>query len=287
MVETGVIECSGGKCGLYRSSRREAWKRRAGAGWLALTASCASLPDINAFSPQDDVKLGEQAYKEVLADQKILTGGPQVAMVQRVTDRLVAAVKESQPELGNLFPWEVRVIDDPETANAFCLPGGKIAVYTGILPVAKTDAGLAVVLGHEIAHATERHGTKAMTRQVGFEILIEYALNGPVAKDLAGIGSQLAQLQFSRPAELEADHDGLFFLARAGYDPREAVAFWKRMQAKSGGADPSGIELFLSTHPSDEARIAQLEELMPQALEEYQAGAGGPAPEPGKHSVKR
>jgi predicted Zn-dependent protease len=274
---------------LYRRDERKAARVLGGwiaAGSLTLASSCATLGDINAFSPADDVQFGKQAYAEVLADQKILTGGPQVAQVERVSQRLIAAVKESEPELAKLFEWEVKVIDDPATANAFCLPGGKIAVYTGILPVAQSDAGLAVVLGHEIAHATLRHGTKAMTRQYTAATLIDYALHGPVAQELAGLGNQLVQLQFSKPAELEADHDGLFFLARAGYDPREAVAFWKRMQAKSGGGETSAFAEFLSTHPSDEHRIAQLEELLPQALEEYQAHAGGAAPEPGKHSVK-
>ncbi len=287
MVERSVVERSSGKVGLYRAPRREAWTLRAGAGLVALCASCASLAHINLIPPEDDVRLGEQAYQEVLAGQKVLADGPQVAMVERVTDRLVAAVKESDPEIANLFQWEVKVIDDPATANAFCLPGGKMAVYTGILPLAQGDAGLAVVMGHEIAHATNRHGTAAMTRMYGASMLIETVLKGQVAQSLAGITASLVNLKFGREAELEADHDGLFFLARAGYDPRESVAFWKRMQAKSGGGETSQFEQFLSTHPSDDVRIAQLEKLLPQAIQEYEAHAGGPPPEPGKHSIKR
>ncbi len=273
--------------GLYRSraTRTDAGRRARslgrlfGASFLAAGASCASF---NVFSPSDDVQLGAQAYGEVLAGQRILTSGPKVEMVERVTSRLVEAVKVQEPELGNLFEWEVKVIDDPETANAFCLPGGKMAVYTGILPVAESDAGLAVVMGHEIAHATRRHGSAAMTRQYTTAAVIEYALGGSTAQGIADIGAQLVHLKFGRGAELEADHDGLFFLAHAGYDPREAIAFWTRMNELSGGGAPAGYAEWLSTHPSDETRIAELEKLLPDALMAWRQAGGEPGPSSGK-----
>jgi predicted Zn-dependent protease len=280
---------------LYRRAlarTRSSTAALAGRALLATTvlgagAGCASLSSVNLFAPQDDVQLGRQAYQEVLANERVLTSGQEVQQVERVTARLVEAVKIEEPELGELFEWEVRVIDAPETANAFCLPGGKMAVYTGILPVAKSDAGLAVVMGHEIAHATRRHGTAAMTRAVGFQTLIEYALNGPVTQSLAGIGSQLAQLQFGQSAELEADREGVMYLARAGYDPREAVEFWSRMAQLSGGDEPSWLEGFLSTHPSNQKRIDQLQDLMPEALAVYEESRGGGGAQPGTRKVRQ
>lgn len=247
------------------------------AGLCLATSSCAGF---NSYTVQDDVALGAQALDEVTKTEKIITSGPEVDQVKRVTDRLVASVLELEPEIASQFDWEVVVIDSPETVNAFCLPGGKMAVYTGILPVTQTDAGLAVVMGHEITHATERHGTERLTRN-GFTTSIigaifqdeDYEAMANVAANL-GIG-----LPWGREDELEADNKGLFVMANAGYDPAEAPIFWQRMSDMTGGGASSGLEEFLSTHPSNESRIEQLESLQPAAMQLFLAAVAkkGPA----------
>ncbi len=237
-------------------------------------ASCASL-DLNLYSEQDDVQLGAQAFQDVAGSEPLLTSGPEYQQVQRVTERLVASVRELEPELGSLFEWEVVVIDRPDVVNAFCLPGGKMAVYTGILPVAQSDAGLAVVMGHEIAHATERHGTERLTRNglmgSAIDVLLENEDHQAVAEIVGNLG---IGLPWGRTDELEADHEGLMILANAGYDPREAPKFWSRMAALSGGGDGDPISEFLSTHPSNQTRIEQLQAAIPAALPLYEAATG-------------
>jgi predicted Zn-dependent protease len=189
----------------------------------------------------------------------------------------------------DLFAWEIRVIDDPKTINAFALPAGKMAVYTGILPVARDDGGLAVVLGHEVGHAYAQHGRKRISEGVLEQLTLEVAqaaLEGQVSPEvqgliIAGLGIGLSlgvELPFSRDDESAADEIGLILMAEAGYDPREAVGFWERMEAAAGEGPPQ----FLSTHPSPENRIARLKKLMPKALAVYRAGrstgAKGAAP---------
>lgn len=241
---------------------------------LLFASSCASLVPI-----EQDIGLGQEAYNELLSAEgtTTVTSGPQAEMVQRVTDRLVEAAIAEEPKF-EIFPWEVTVLDEP-VVNAFCLPGGKMAVYTGILPVTETETGLAVVMGHEIAHATERHGVEkvssATLTQAGAVIAGEYFNIDPeLINSAAGV---LFHLPYGRGQELEADRRGLFYMAAAGYDPREAVAFWRRMAAVGGEKPPE----FLSTHPSDASRIAQIEELLPQAIQVYeQARARGAGPRP-------
>jgi predicted Zn-dependent protease len=246
---------------------------------LAGMASCVSTPitgrqAFNLLPIEDDMELGAQAYADTLAEVRLADGHPQAAMVRGVVDRLVPV---AQAHLPVVFDWEVHVIDDPQTVNAWCMPGGKMAVYTGILPVTRDETGLAVVMGHEIGHAIARHGTERMTQQVGAQLVLDY-----IAGDYSELASEAAQLlvflPWGRSQELEADHIGLMLMADAGYDPREAVGFWQRMAAASGGAPPE----FLSTHPSDTTRIEQLAELMPEALERYQAATGTGASEIGK-----
>ncbi len=177
---------------------------------------------------------------------------------------------------GEGFEWEVSLVDENQV-NAFCLPGGKIVVYTGILPVAQNEAALATVMGHEMAHATSRHGSQRVLQQT----LTQTAMTG-VAVSLGdmsydqqraimgalGAGAKYGVLMpFSRNDESEADEIGLMYMARAGYDPQEAIRFWQRMeQASQGGTPPE----FMSTHPSHEHRIDQLQALMPKAMAEYQ-----------------
>ena len=253
--------------------------RLCSAGCLALLASCASY---NAFTPEQDVVMGLQAYDEILEGERLVQSGSEYQMVSDVTDRLVGATYLVSPELAELFDWRVELIDNNQTVNAFCLPGGKMAVYTGILPVAEGPTGLAVVMGHEIAHATERHGTRAVSRAqlAGFGMTIAAALLGDTntpayAAALAQGAAALVQLSYGREAELEADRVGLKIMAMAGYDPREAVEFWGRMAALGGGGAP--IE-FLSTHPSNENRIAQIRELLPEVLPLYEQARQSPPP---------
>ncbi len=243
---------------------------------IALTGT--SCKNFNQYTLQDDVTLGFQAFEEVLKEEKILKHGPAVDQVNRVTERLVASAMELHPDIASQFEWEAVVIDDAQTVNAFCLPGGKMAVYTGILQVAETDAGLAVVMGHEIAHATERHGTERLTRQglmgSAIQILVEDTDYQQVASIVANLG---VGLPWGRNDELEADEVGLMILANAGYDPREAPQFWTRMSAMTGGGDDSAISEFLSTHPSNATRIEKLKAAIPAAMPLYQAsGAGNP-----------
>jgi len=220
----------------------------------------------NLFTLEDDKRLGAQAYTQLMEQETLAGPGPTTTMVQGVTNRLVAAARLEDPTIANAFEWEVKVIRKDGTVNAFCLPGGKMAVYTGILPVAVDDTGLAVVMGHEIAHAILRHGTQAMTRQYGADLLIQILFEG-TEQEWAALGNNLLQLNYGRDAELEADRKGLLYMARAGYDPRAAVAFWSRMAARSGDSPPE----FLSTHPSNENRIQQIQSLLPSVIPIYEA----------------
>jgi predicted Zn-dependent protease len=223
-----------------------------------------------ALSTEQESALGLQSYQQILSQSQTIDSGPELEMVRRVVQRLAGATGEE----GKNFDWRVSLVQS-DKINAFCLPGGKIVVYTGILPVANTEAALATVLGHEMAHATSRHGAQRMFEQN----LAQTAMAG-VAGSLSdmdhqkqvalmsafGAGAQYGVLMpFSRNHESEADHIGLIYMARAGYDPRESIAFWQRMEQASS-AQP--LE-FLSDHPSHGTRIQQLQNWMPQALEEY------------------
>lgn len=195
-------------------------------------------------------------------------------MVKNVAGRLATATGES----GRGFEWAVSLIRDNQV-NAFCLPGGKIVVYTGILPVAQNEAALATVMGHEMAHATSRHGAQRVLQQnltqtamTGLAVSLsdmDYNKQRAVMGAL-GAGAQFGILMpFGRRHESEADEIGLMYMARAGYDPRESIRFWQRMDQASRGGPPE----FLSTHPSHGSRIAQLQALMPKAMAEYQRAA--------------
>jgi predicted Zn-dependent protease len=222
------------------------------------------------LSVEQEAALGFQSYRQVLAQSRTITSGPQFEMVRAVASRLAAATGKS----GEGFEWQVSVIDE-DKVNAFCLPGGKIVVYSGIIPVAQSPAGLATVMGHEMAHATSRHGAQRVFQQN----LTQTAMTG-LAVSLAdmdynqqraimgalGAGARFGILMpFGRQHETEADEIGLMYMARAGYDPRESLAFWQRMD-RAGGAGPPE---FLSTHPSHGTRIEQLRAWMPKAMEEY------------------
>ena len=231
----------------------------------------------HALNPQQEEQLGLQSYQQVLQESQTVDAGPEYELVNRVAQRLEGATGET----ARGFHWEVKLVSSPQV-NAFCLPGGKIVVYTGILPVAQTEAGLATVMGHEMAHATLRHGSERLLQQKATQTLLtgaqaslgdmsyeqQRAIMGAI-----GAGAQYGVLlPFSRDHESEADKVGLLYMARAGFDPREAVEFWQRMAEASAG---SGKPLeFMSTHPSDATRIAALRGLLPQAQAEYERVKG-------------
>jgi predicted Zn-dependent protease len=222
------------------------------------------------LSTQQEAALGLQSYQQVLSQSQTIKSGPELEMVQRVVQRLAAATGDA----GKDFDWEVSLVQSDQV-NAFCLPGGKIVVYTGILPIANNEAALATVLGHEMAHATSRHGAQrvfeqnltqtAMAGIAGSLSDMDYEKQRTMMAAL-GAGAQYGVLMpFSRNHESEADHIGLLYMARAGYDPRESTAFWQRMEQSSGSQPPQ----LLSDHPSHGTRIQQLEGWMPQAMAEY------------------
>lgn len=219
-------------------------------------------------------------YQEFLKENKTLPpSNSNAAMVDRVGERIANAISryyagQGKSEILEGYKWEFNTVDSKE-ANAWCMPGGKVVVYTGLLPITQNETALAIVMGHEIAHAIATHGnermSQAMVQQLGGTAL-EVALSQKPqeTKDLFltsyGIGSQVAGLlPFSRKQETEADQYGLIFAAMAGYDPQEAIPFWERM-AKAGGA---GQPEFLSTHPSNETRVRKIKQFMPEAMKYY------------------
>jgi metalloendopeptidase OMA1, mitochondrial len=226
-----------------------------------------------ALSEGQEETLGLQSYQEVLSQSRVITSGPEVDIVRRVMQRLVAGTGET----GQSFEWHVSVVQD-EQANAFCLPGGKMVVYTGILPIARTEAGLATVLGHEMAHATSRHGSQRLFQNQIANTLMTGAQASLALGDMdpqqrvavmaaLGAGAKFGVLlPFSRDHESEADEVGLLYMARAGYDPREAIGFWERMGEAAGRQQTPE---FASTHPSHGTRIERLKAHMPQAEQEY------------------
>jgi predicted Zn-dependent protease len=186
------------------------------------------------------------------------------------------ASKNLSSELAG-FQWEFNLIDDPKTVNAWCMPGGKVAFYTGIMPICKDESGVAVVMGHEVAHAIANHGRERMSEQMvaqfGLSTLSAMMGQNPTAGNqllmqAVGAGTSLGMLKFSRTHESEADHMGLIFMAMAGYDPNTAPAFWERMESQSGGQAPPE---FLSTHPASATRIKDLKGWMPEAMKYYKS----------------
>ena len=236
-------------------------------------AGCQSVAgtdrrQLNAYSVDQEIALGDEAYAEMQVGAKTIKAGRDYEMVVRVADRIAAAADRLHPEIASRFEWEVILIEDDDVVNAWALPGGKMAVYTGLLPFTKTEDGLAAVMGHEAAHAIARHGGENMTRQglanllaIGAAVVVDPDDRVIVAA-AAGAYGLLGEPAFSRGQESEADELGLFLAADAGYDPRESIALWERMAARGG--EP--LE-FLSTHPSNERRIRDLEALMPVAME--------------------
>ena len=248
-------------------------------------AGCATNPYTNRsqfllIPESQEVHMGNQAYAQALNDPKVvISKNPsEVEPVKRVAERIIAAAKQSKyAKRADSFQWEVTVIKDDKTKNAWALPGGKIAVYTGIFPEAKNESGLAAIMGHEVVHALARHGAERVSQHtaanVGMQIAAAALDLKPITQTLAmqalGIG---VLLPFSRGHESEADYIGLLLAAEAGYDPREAVLLWERMAESSKGGPPE----FLSTHPAHDTRIQDLQKWMPEAMARYERAPKAP-----------
>jgi predicted Zn-dependent protease len=272
------------------------------AGLLVVLAGCTQVPitgrrQLNFVPASLVTSMSLQQYDQIVAQSKVVTGTPEAAMVKRVGERIVQAVEQYTKEKGIKDPfagykWEFTLIQDPNV-NAFAMPGGKVVVYTGILPVTQNEAGMATVLGHEIAHVFAGHGEERLSQslltQLG-EVGLEAALSKQPEQTKSlftsayGLGTQVGfLLPFSRKQESEADHLGLIFMAMAGYDPHEAVAFWERMAAASQGkAKPPA---FLSTHPADATRIKDLQNLLPEAMQYYRPAAAPGQTKPTSPSI--
>ena len=250
---------------------------------LTLLAACSTVPGTNRkqllmTSAADEMALGQEGYAEALKGAKLIHSGPQYEMVQRLGQAIAQAAVDRFPARCADFEWEIALVDEPKTVNAWCMPGGKMAVYTGLLPVTQDEAGLAVVVGHEVAHAVARHGGERMSQSMAAEVLLgiaDVSLHNmdPGEKDtvmtaLIGAGTLGVLYPYSRVQESEADEMGLEISAWAGYDPRAAIGLWTRM-GQTGGDKPP--ELF-STHPSDASRLEHMKDLMPKMLNVYEQG---------------
>ena len=248
--------------------------------------SCSTVPltgrsQLNMIPSNEMLAMSFQQYDQFLKENKLSTNQAEVSMVKRIGGNIQLAV-DRYMKANNLsdrlngYKWEFNLVENDQI-NAWCMPGGKVVVYTGILPVTNDEAGLAVVMGHEIAHAIAEHGNERMSQQllqqVGAVGLMVAMKDEPVQTQaiwlsVYGVGTTVGiMLPYSRSQESEADHLGLIFMAMAGYDPHIAPEFWKRMAAgKQGGSPPE----FLSTHPSDQTRINDITAWIPEAMKYYQ-----------------
>lgn len=252
-----------------------------------LLSGCGSVPvtgrkQMLLVSDSEVLTLSLQQYSDFMKTAPVSTDKTNTALVQRVGRNIANAVEAYLNENGmgsmvSEFAWEFNLVNSADV-NAFCMPGGKIVVYQGILPITKDETGLAVVLGHEVAHAVAKHANERMSQQMvaqyGSEAL-NMALSTSssqvqtIASTAFGLGAQYGVLlPYSRKQELEADRLGLIFMSMAGYDPNQAAAFWQRMSSAGGGSVPE----FQSTHPSDQTRIQKINEALPEALKYYKKG---------------
>lgn len=255
-------------------------------GFIAAALVCAALvgatgcqqapvtgrSQLILLPPEQDIALGTKAFQDVLAKSKLSANATDNAILQRVGKRIAA--QANHPE----YQWEFKLIESEEV-NAFCLPGGKVAVYTAILPVCKNEAGLAAVVAHEVAHAMARHGAERMSHALVIEIIasgiqagtsrMSPAAQAGVLQAYGAAATVGAELPFSREQEAEADRIGIDLMARAGYVPTEAAALWERMAAGEKGRGPA----FLSTHPTSQSRIDALRSVMPEMMNLYSQSA--------------
>lgn len=254
---------------------------------VILLSSCSSTAPVTGrrqmlLVPDGQVTaLGISEFEKMKKETPISRDPKLNEMVTRVGKRIAAAAKDDLPDA----QWEFVVFQSDEP-NAFCLPGGKVGIYTGILPITQTEEGLAVVMGHEVAHATARHGSERMSHQLATQTggnLLGVALSNsdPKLKAAAAMAYPAVAnigfvLPYSRKHESEADHIGLIYMARAGYNPSESVNFWQRFQAFNAKSGGSGGASFMRTHPTDAQRISDLKALLPEAMAEYQRASGQP-----------
>ncbi len=257
------------------------WKQITSVIIIAVMAiACSKVPitgrsQLNLFPESQMADMGLTNYSAFLKEAKLSTNQEQSALVKKVGSKIAAAVEKYLNDNGlsshvDNFSWEFNLVDD-ETPNAWCMPGGKVVFYTGILPYTQDENGMAVVMGHEIAHAVARHGNERMSQQMGVQAVamgLQVALKEKpeqtqqIYMGAFGLGAQYGMmLPFSRKHETEADKMGLIFMAMAGYDPATAVNFWTRM-SESGGQKPPE---FMSTHPSDDTRISDIKSYLPEA----------------------
>lgn len=255
------------------------------AGGLLSLDSCYTNP-VTGRSSLNIVPESEMRSMATLQYTTFLSQNPAVSkagsrdadMVQRVGTRMAGTVQsylsqKGQSDLIAGYQWEFNLVNNAE-ANAWCMPGGKVVVYSGLLPLTQNEAGLAVVMGHEIAHAISRHGNERMSQELAVQLggtalstalATKPAQTANLFNTVYGVGSQLGTLSYSRRHESEADHIGLIFMALAGYNPNEAVPFWQRMASKGGQKPPE----ILSTHPADATRIRDIQKWLPEALTYY------------------
>ncbi|MDQ3190124.1 MAG: M48 family metallopeptidase [Bacteroidota bacterium] len=252
---------------------------------VIILVACYKVPisgrrQINMLPESTLMSMSLTSYRDFLKQNQMVPGSdPRAQMIQRVGTNISKSVttflkrKKNTKRIKN-FKWEFNLVNDP-TVNAWCMPGGKVVFYTGILPLTNNEAGVAVVMGHEIAHAVARHGNERMSQQLLVAtggLGLAFALNEKPkeTRDIFlasyGIGSTLGVLKYSRTHESEADKMGLVFMAMAGYNPEEAVGFWQRMAEQSKGVKPPE---FISTHPSDERRIKDIKAFLPIAKKYY------------------
>jgi len=254
-------------------------------GTLFLIIACATVPltgrkGLRIIPDSQLISLSFKQYSDVLHQSKLSNDPEKVQMVERVGERIARSCEEFlresklESDIKN-YKWEFNLIEDDKTVNAWCMPGGKVAVYTGILPLTQDDTGLAVVMGHEVAHAMAKHGNERMSQallvQLGGAGLSVALANHPnqtqqIFLGVYGVTANVGvMLPYSRLHESEADRIGLILMAKAGYDPREAVPFWQRMNKKGGSKPPE----FLSTHPAPETRIKDIQAHIPEAMKYY------------------
>ena len=257
--------------------------------WLFISISlallnCATVPitgrsQLSMIKNSELIPMSFKQYQEILKTNELSTDKTKTVLIKKVGIKIQKAVetyliKEGQSEVLNDFEWEFNLIED-ETINAWCMPGGKVAFYTGILPVCQGEQGIAVVMGHEIAHAIANHGRERMSQGMITNGLLaslslvtqnRSALTRDILLQSVGVGTRMGILKFSRKHESEADRMGLIFMAIAGYDPEAAPVFWERMAEISN--DP-GTPEWISTHPSNKRRISDLKKYLPESLEYY------------------
>ncbi|MDD2226035.1 MAG: M48 family metallopeptidase [Dysgonamonadaceae bacterium] len=248
-----------------------------------LVQGCSSVPitgrrQLMLISDQQVITLSLQQYQDYINTANIITGTPEAQKVKKVGMKIANAVETflknsgASSEIQN-YAWDFKLVED-KSINAFAMPGGKVVVYSGLLPVAQDEASLAVVIGHEIGHVVAKHAHERISQQLALQFggsvaadLLKGAAANKIGQTVFGLGAQMGvMLPYARKQEYEADELGLIFMAMAGYDPRVAIPFWTRMaQSSQGGKIPE----FLSTHPTDAKRIANMEKILPKALQYY------------------